>query len=738
MQRPFLFLSGREAVAEGFPRELKALVGQGFAQLCGVAVEFAFAHPRAGEQRPVAVCVFVGELARGDGVALVDDATFEHLVAADERIDDVLIFVRRTHLHDNRTTVGGEFLGSGIEPVVGLHGGMFIFQAEDDERLLHGVLATNGFERVSARFQRVEAHFERLVGRDGLRVFVFLFLILDLIRNLACDGLSGVVQIVEFHARHAVGLHLRGHFNAERRRFVAQGQRRFAVVRLAGSVGGIGLHDEVVESGNLSLLPAPSGFIHQHRHLHLETAFVVRHERVTDDGSIGLVAAAPPPHCTTAHHIVFHTRALHGHAREATHTTHHRHCVAFLVFFGHFVKLHLESRTLVFLDREIHRRILRRDAELARKPRRGQHEVGRCLSEFIGPHLLFLHHLVVGIAQRERELLARHHRRFLVGLDLVGHHRHADGLPGAIDAAVGEEIVGILRGFVVVEREAPSKPLLGAGFVLVGIDVEAVGLSLRVFVFHFALGVGGQRLHVVFALIAVVFRAEADFRTCDGLACRGIHGHEPHAIVGQGFVNHVEVAHVQQHSLGAHIGAVGRKFHEIHAHGQSLDGHRILEKLIFGLAEVASRHRLLCAVADDEFLQSGVVLVVRGVQLGVAREVEARDGHRESLTIHQLSHFHAPRRVRQLDSVANRHRERRQRQMVLCVAQNVHPRPCAPVLQGVVDVVHLLLGGGVLGLVHKLIARDGQLATFLQVLIFGDERVQSQQVFRLPNGRGVI
>ena len=350
---------------------------------------------------------------------------------------------------------------------------------------------------------------------------------------------------------------------------------------------------------------------------------------------------------------------MHGHAREAAHATHHRHRVAFLIFFGHFVKLHLESRTLVFLDREIHRRILRRDAELTRKPRRGQHEVGRCLSELIGHDFLLFHHLVVGIAQRERELLARHHRRFLMGLDLVGHHRHADGLPGAIDAAVGEEIVGVLRGFVVVERETPSKPLLGAGFVLVGIDVEAVGLSLWVFVFHFAIGIGGQRLHVVFALIAVVFRAEADFRTCGGLACRGIHGHEPHAIVGQGFMNHVEVAHVQQHPLGAHIGAVGRKFHEIHAHGQALDGHRILEKLVFGLAEIASRHRLLCTVADDEFLQSGVVLVVRGVQLGVAREVEARNGHRESLTVHQLSHFHAPRRVRQLNSVANRHRERR-------------------------------------------------------------------------------
>ena len=49
-----------------------------------------------------------------------------------------------------------------------LHGGLLVLHREHDDFLLQGVVAAGRFERVKSRFQRVEAHFESLVGCDGL------------------------------------------------------------------------------------------------------------------------------------------------------------------------------------------------------------------------------------------------------------------------------------------------------------------------------------------------------------------------------------------------------------------------------------------------------------------------------------------------------------------------------------------------------------------------------------------
>ena len=198
-------------------------------------------------------------------------------------------------------------------------------------------------------------------------------------------------------------------------------------------------------------------------------------------------------------------------------------------------------------------------------------------------------------------------------------------------------------------------------------------------------------------------------------------------------MHHEEVAHVEQHTLRAHIRTVGGELHEVDAHGQAFDGHRVLQHLVVRLSHVAARDGLLCSVVDDELLQLCVVLVVVGFQIGVALDVQARDGHRQSLAVHELAHFHAPLGVRQLDAFADRNEERRQRQLVLGVAQDVHARPGSPVLQGVVDVVHLLFGRRILCLVHELIALNGELATLLQVLIDVDERVDGLQILRLAN-----
>ena len=267
----------------------------------------------------------------------------------------------------------------------------------------------------------------------------------------------------------------------------------------ACGVGGIGLDHEVIESRN-SFVFRPSIFIHHHRHHHLETAVVVGHERVFDEGFVAFVIAAPPPHCTTAHHLILHTRTLHGHARETAHVAFHRHFVATFVFFRHFVELDAECRTLVFLDREIGASAFRRNGKLTCQTRRGQHKVGGSLAVVVGGDFFLFHHLVIGVAQRQRHLFACQCRSLRVALGLVGDDGGVDGLAWAIQTAVGQHIVGVLRRLVVVKRIISANRLLGTGFVLVGEDEIGSGTHLRKVKDFLALCVGCQRRKTVFSV----------------------------------------------------------------------------------------------------------------------------------------------------------------------------------------------------------------------------------------------
>ena len=412
---------------------------------------------------------------------------------------------------------------------------------------------------------------------------------------------------------------------------------------------------------------------------------------------------------------------------------HHRHGVAILVFLCDLVELHLESRTLVLLNGEIGGAIIRLDGELTRQTRCRERKIGRSLTKFVGSHLFFLHHLVVGIAQRERQLLACNNLGFLMGNVLIGNHGGVYGLTRPIEFTVGQHVVGVLRGFIFVERVSATKPLLGTGVVLLGVDIDLIRPAFLPLELSLTATVGGERVHLIAVVAVVGVRLQTDVGTRHRTSRRSVHGHQSDEVIGQVLMHHEEVAHVEQHTLRAHVRALGGELHEVDADGQSSDGHRVLQHLVVGLSHITARNGLLRSVVDDELLQLCIVLVVAGFQIGVALDVQARDGHRQSLAVHELAHFHAALGVRQLDAFADRNDERRQRQLVLGVAQDVHTRPCSPVLQGVVDVAHLLLGRCIFCLVHELIALDGELATLLQVLIDVDERIDGLQILRLAN-----
>ena len=90
-----------------------------------------------------------------------------------------------------------------------------------------------------------------------------------------------------------------------------------------------------------------------------------------------------------------------------------------------------------------------------------------------------------------------------MALGFVGDDSRVDGLTRTIEAAVGQHIVGILRRRVVVERIIAVDPLLGTGFVRVGIDEIRFGTLFREVVDGFALRVGRQRFLSIAAIAGV-------------------------------------------------------------------------------------------------------------------------------------------------------------------------------------------------------------------------------------------
>ena len=84
-------------------------------------------------------------------------------------------------------------------------------------------------------------------------------------------------------------------------------------------------------------------------------------------------------------------------------------------------------------------------------------------------------------------------------------------------------------------------------------------------------------------------------------------------------------------------------------------------------------------------------------------------------------------------NIANIDVERGLAQFAHGVAQDVHPGPIAPLAQGVVDVVYLVVDRYVRSVGDKLIMLDGQLAGLAQVAINMKKRVDRLQVFRLTH-----
>ena len=98
-QRPFLFLSRRQLVAESRPFQIQCFVWQRLSYALAVRIQVAFANPCAREQHAIAILLLILELASCQRVALIHRSALQHFIAREQRIDHMLVLIRRTELY---------------------------------------------------------------------------------------------------------------------------------------------------------------------------------------------------------------------------------------------------------------------------------------------------------------------------------------------------------------------------------------------------------------------------------------------------------------------------------------------------------------------------------------------------------------------------------------------------------------------------------------------------------------
>ena len=255
---------------------------------------------------------------------------------------------------------------------------------------------------------------------------------------------------------------------------------------------------------------------------------------------------------------------------------------------------------------------------------------------------------------------------------------------------------------------------------------------------HLAVGVALVVLRLKFLALGVVLH-KVHQHLCAGhsFARRSVEHNYAITIAGQRFDERIDIADAQDAALDGHADVVGREFDEIEARTQAWNLKRVAHGLVSRQSDIAAHVGSWRFGSHDMTAQAGVVLVAVYVVLLGAGYVQSacREAHFAYVVGAQYDHL--ARHTGQSHLAAKQRMNRGQRQSALGVAQNVHARPGAPLGESVVDVVVLLLGCHVLGVLHELVAGYRHLAAHHEVAVLAGERVERHDVLRLLHACGV-
>ena len=556
-------------------------------------------------------------------------------------------------------------------------------------------------------------------------------MVVDIIGHIAVDRFACIVAIGEGNGAQTVALRLLRNVACEYSRMIAVWQRSLGMACLACHIGDVGSHVKHIVAARMLVVSVGDDDWHFHFEFTCSRGLhgIVQYCLLTHFAS-----HASPEHCRTANYAQCHTGVLHWHSGKAAGCALKAYGVACGILVGRLCYIYAECRTLVFLypNRGIRVvAIVGTQGVSARHSTLRQYEVGACHTVFVGLNLLRSHLLVVGIAQ------GNGHRLTCLGLTLIHliiicicHGSHMQRLSGSVDAAVGEQRRAHYVCLVAVIMEMSRHRGEGESTFGVGVYAVRARFALGVCYVSLAVAVAGVCAYDVLAvLVNIGHDVNLGSRHCH-TACGVEHSHTV-LVAGQRLYDGIDVAYAQQLAVDGHADVIGRHLYEIHSRTQSLYFERVANGLVCRQTYVSTHVGDRLFVLNNVSAQACIVLVARRIERCGAVNVESRHGDTQFADVVECHHLHLARHSRQSQFATYTCVKRWQGKAALGVAQNIHTWPGSPLHEGVVDVVHLLLGGYVLCVSHIGVAFNGNFGTRHQVGIFAHERIERHDILRL-------
>ena len=304
-------------------------------------------------------------------------------------------------------------------------------------------------------------------------------------------------------------------------------------------------------------------------------------------------------------------------------------------------------------------------------------------------------------------------------------------LTGTIDGAVGKQIDGGSALPTVVERTPAAEDVFLKGLIGRCKGVEYIVFFAGITICCLAILIGGER-HRLINTVVVEPATQTYGSTIYRLTARGIHAHELHLVVWKRFTVHINIAHIEQQALGGNGIVVGSQLCKIHSHGQAFYLDRVVRLLICRQADILPRVGEHWSLAY-QMLYLGILVGIAHIALYVAVGIHRIHIECERLDVCYRHHLELGRHIGAHHLVVDAGVEIRQGELRLSIAQDIHPRPRAPVDEGVVDILHLFLGRRIIAACHEVVAFERHLTTLCDVLVFGDERVERLHIFRFAH-----
>ena len=261
----------------------------------------------------------------------------------------------------------------------------------------------------------------------------------------------------------------------------------------------------------------------------------------------------------------------------------------------------------------------------------------------------------------------------------------------------------------------------------VGVYAIRAWFALGVCYVSLAVAVAGVCAYDVLAVLVNISH-NVNLGSRHGYAACGVEHSHTVLVARQRFYDGIDVAYAQQLAVDGHADVIGRHLYEIHSRTQSL----YFERVAYGLV---CRQTYISAHVGDGLLilnyvsaQACIVLVISWVERCSAVNVESRDGDTQFADVVECHYLYLARHAGQSQFTTYTCVKRWQCEATLGISQNIHAWPGSPFHEGVVDVVHLLLGGYVLGVRHIGVALNGNFGTRHQVGIFANERIERHYV----------